>query len=595
MTELSRWVLVDDRDSRIQYTSGWSNGNGDTQSANSHGNFGLVYGNTLKVTSASDNGGFTFTFTGDRARIYGTNYPDYESSSDFDPDWECTLNGRVHTASKKDPYAYRQNQWQFCEYTDLAPGQHTIGLNAKGRSRPFYFDFIRYRASTTVSGETMHITRDDADIQYNGSWGPLAGTAHYTSTPQSSVSFRFIGTGLSLQAMAPKDIGSGPSQGTYTIDGGNTVPFTIQGVGSTTQYNRIIFSTPQLSNGEHTVVVTYRGSTSTTPLVVSNFVVSGGTNQRASTTNSSPETPNPPSSGTDSGSDGGGGSSGGTGSNNGGSSGSNSGGSGGGNDGGGETTNGGPPDDAVPDDDESSGGSGSGNGGSSGNSSSGNGNSGSNSGNGDGDGSTGSENNSSGGSSNNAGGSTDGSGKDPGNNTVYLKGSDSSGADNLDTPGLEGSGASGKSDTPVGAIVGGVLGALTVALMGILAIVVIRRRKRRNGSAPSILESEPSGGGGIVHGISHQTNPSMVPLRYHDDPMRERGSGVSDSSSAGLSYLRASQVDHEHGIGSPVSDSAARGAVGGATLLVPPPEPATQTPFRYSTQTRVTRPPSYRF
>jgi len=62
MTEPTRWVVVDDRDSRITYSGSWTTPNGN--SFNNRGNFGAVYRNTLHESSTAGST-MSFTFTGE--------------------------------------------------------------------------------------------------------------------------------------------------------------------------------------------------------------------------------------------------------------------------------------------------------------------------------------------------------------------------------------------------------------------------------------------------------------------------------------------------------------------------------------------------
>jgi hypothetical protein len=61
MSVNTRYVLVDDRDSAIDYTGAWSPASGDIW--NSRGEFGTTYLNTLQSTTASS-ASFSFTFDG---------------------------------------------------------------------------------------------------------------------------------------------------------------------------------------------------------------------------------------------------------------------------------------------------------------------------------------------------------------------------------------------------------------------------------------------------------------------------------------------------------------------------------------------------
>lgn len=94
------------------------------------------------------------------------------------------------------------------------------------------------------------------------------------------------GTGVSLYAMFPTELPHNDGQATYSIDGGPTTTFTIPGGGDISVYNRKIFEVTGLSKQDHTIVITYTSTSSSTPLVISQLFIEGGTNQRASASGS---------------------------------------------------------------------------------------------------------------------------------------------------------------------------------------------------------------------------------------------------------------------------------------------------------------------
>ncbi|KAJ2915936.1 hypothetical protein MD484_g4483, partial [Candolleomyces efflorescens] len=276
MTEPTRWVIIDDRDSRISYSGSWSTTSGDN--FNNRGNFGQTYLNTLRGSS-TDGSSFSFTFTGNAARIMGTNNDLVVRDGVADIDWDCILDGR--TVRREDFFQYAENNWVFCSFSNLVAGSHTIGVRVKNSSKTFWFDQIQYRPSGTVQGEVVAATRDDADLQYSSGWGPLANVAHNTLVRGSTATFRFTGTGVSLWAMYPRELSHNPGDATYTLDGGSAVSFTIPGGGDTSHYNRRIFQISGLSQGTHTIRLQYTSSSGSTPLVVGQFLIQGGTNLRA--------------------------------------------------------------------------------------------------------------------------------------------------------------------------------------------------------------------------------------------------------------------------------------------------------------------------
>ncbi|TEB33267.1 hypothetical protein FA13DRAFT_1627518 [Coprinellus micaceus] len=277
MTEPTRWVVIDDRDSRVQYSSGWSAVSGDTY--NNQGNFGPTYRNSLHGTG-TDGASLSFKFTGSAARIKGTTALQIDSAGVPNPDWECILDGRV--VKRANPFQYVENNWVFCAFDNLPGGEHTIGLNAKPKGRNFWFDYIEYRPTGTVDNEVVVAGRDDADLSYSTGWAALANVGHNTMIRGSTATFRFIGTGIGLYAMFPTELPHNEGQATYSIDNGPSTTFTIPGGGDISVYNRKIFEVTGLSKQAHTIVITYTSTGRTTPLVVAQMFIEGGTNVRAS-------------------------------------------------------------------------------------------------------------------------------------------------------------------------------------------------------------------------------------------------------------------------------------------------------------------------
>jgi hypothetical protein len=320
MTERTRAVIIDDRDSRIQFTGNWVAATGEAY--NNQGSYGPVYRNTLQGSTA--NGAkLTFSFNGEfssfavsllrsltdfrigtGAEILGTFDPEFEDgSTDPDPNWDCILDGGVNSDAKgasSPPGGGSINQWPFCRFSSLIPGQHTIELVVRTKGNAFWFDEIKYVPTDVVSGETIEVGQEDQDIRYGSYWQSYREVA-YTQTGGSRVTISFSGercaflswyynysptlilegTGITLLSNYHTDFPSGPSEAGYIIDDREPVFFTIPGGGSRDDYNRRLLEVPGLPAGNHILVVQYRGSVETIPLMVDRFLIEGGTNLRA--------------------------------------------------------------------------------------------------------------------------------------------------------------------------------------------------------------------------------------------------------------------------------------------------------------------------
>jgi hypothetical protein len=203
-----RLIMVDDTDSSIHYTGqGWFQ---DTGSRDGAGNFGPTYKHILHGTKSD--GSFSFQFNGELilfcgnhsvldinplvgtlVKIYGTNNR-VNTTSGWDPRWECFIDNVSIGAT--DPFPYDENNWLLCGQTDLNDGLHTITVNVTSTTgQPFWFDYVQYAPSSSVSEETAYIVVDHLDpgIEYGIGWVALGGTANMTSNHGSELWFNFTG------------------------------------------------------------------------------------------------------------------------------------------------------------------------------------------------------------------------------------------------------------------------------------------------------------------------------------------------------------------------------------------------------------------
>ncbi|KAF8163829.1 hypothetical protein B0H34DRAFT_340696 [Crassisporium funariophilum] len=117
----------------------------------------------------------------------------------------------------------------------------------------------------------MSNNADDTDpgFSYSGNWQTLTGstrqwqgTVHSTTQSGASATFRFVGTAARVYFTVPA--GSGSSMADISLDGvTRTVSKTSH---SDNFYDDLWFDSGLISNTQHTVVVTNRGSDGGTPL-----------------------------------------------------------------------------------------------------------------------------------------------------------------------------------------------------------------------------------------------------------------------------------------------------------------------------------------
>ncbi|KAH9480158.1 hypothetical protein JR316_0006755 [Psilocybe cubensis] len=269
-----RAIIIDDTDSRIQYSgSGWSPTKGGQDNL---GNFGAPYKDTLHGTNVD--GSLSFSFTGTKVTVFGTNNLRNDSGV-LDPTWECFIDN--NSIGNTPAFQFPENNWIFCEADGLSDGPHILTVNASvKKGQTFWFDDIQYVPSSSVSLDNTEIVvnNQDSAIQYGNGWVSLGNNANATQNTNSIFTFNFVGVSLSWYSFIPTEYPHGASLASYSVDGQASTQFSIgPAQGSTTVYNQILFETPQYSMGPHQIVVTYHGSSSTTPLALDFMIVQNGT------------------------------------------------------------------------------------------------------------------------------------------------------------------------------------------------------------------------------------------------------------------------------------------------------------------------------
>ncbi|KAF8624378.1 hypothetical protein AX15_005907 [Amanita polypyramis BW_CC] len=272
----SRQIVIDDTDPSIVYTGqGWFP---DLGTQDTVGNFGQTYLHTQHGTDA--NNSFVFSFEGTSIAVSGTTalkqIQGPNNVTTYDPTWECFVDGQ--SIGSTQPFIYAENNWLLCDKTGLTDGPHVLTLNVTTMGTTFWFDFLQFTPPPNKSygngSNVMSLSNLDPGIEYLTGWGPLGSTANCTTVPGSQAIFNFTGTSLTWVGFVPTELSHNASSASYSIDGGARTTFRLNGLApdaTTTIYNQIFFSTPELSPGPHTLLVTYLGSGSETPLVLSNI------------------------------------------------------------------------------------------------------------------------------------------------------------------------------------------------------------------------------------------------------------------------------------------------------------------------------------
>ncbi|KAF4616094.1 hypothetical protein D9613_011397 [Agrocybe pediades] len=285
-----RRVVVDDSDASIQYVGPWFE---DAGSKDSIGNFGQAYLSTSHGTNSDAS--LVFAFNGTQVQIFGTNNV-LGTSGTFDPTWECYVDKIKAGATAPEQTA--ENHWVLCEQDELVDGPHVITLNATVKSQTFWVDQIQYVPSSSVALDQQATYVDNTDPAltdaFGDGWAISGNVANMTNQTNSIFTMNFTGVSLTWYGVVRPELPISPTTGSFAVDGEPPHDFRLEGLspGEVTQYNHIFFQTPQYSQGQHTMVVTYLGNTNTTPLTLDYLIIQGGA-QMSNITVSPPNSTSP--------------------------------------------------------------------------------------------------------------------------------------------------------------------------------------------------------------------------------------------------------------------------------------------------------------
>ncbi|KAG6850864.1 hypothetical protein H0H93_007482 [Arthromyces matolae] len=276
---VSRRIVVDDSDQLLNYTGGWIQQQ--PGSYDHYGNFGPTY---LSTTHSTTSGGVvTFPFGGTSIQVFGT------TCVSGIPTWDCYVDGVKFNS--QNPFTSPENNWSLCELDSIIDGQHELTINVTSTNATFAFDYLVYTPSPTAALEPaiVRIDHTDPGLNYSSTgWSDLGGNAA-TSVAGSQVYFNFIGKGLSWVGYVPIEFGKASANGTYSVDGGSPTSFQLSGIDSSAPnslYYQTFFTTQDLAQGPHTIVVTYNGNNGISgqiPLTLDFLLVTNATSAPSAT------------------------------------------------------------------------------------------------------------------------------------------------------------------------------------------------------------------------------------------------------------------------------------------------------------------------
>jgi glucose/arabinose dehydrogenase len=207
--------------------------------------------------SSTTGSSYTFRFNGTQVSLYGAKAPHHGQAS-VQVDNRTPLTIDLYAATRADNVRlYRSGV--------LVAGQHTVKVTVKGTHQSastgntITVDRAIYVSPPTTTINDAVIGTTSGTFAYAGTWATSTGAAkylgddHFSSTTSSSYTLPFSGTQVALYgAKAPHH-----GQASVQIDGGTAV--TIDQYAATRVDDVLVYRSPVLAVGPHTVKVTVKG------------------------------------------------------------------------------------------------------------------------------------------------------------------------------------------------------------------------------------------------------------------------------------------------------------------------------------------------
>lgn len=259
------------------------------------GNNGSPLSSSLKAT---ENGMFSFSFSGVEVTVVVS----YTTSTEPSVLVSCKVDNNelgIHTPNSA------QNNWAICTSANLVDGDHTLVVDIPSPAgSSVFFDYILYAPSPNIqpdtAGASLRISSSDPSINYSDGFvvEKDTGSAQLTNAWHAHITVSFTGQQLTWYGVYSTSFPSTPSTAEYTIDGGSATQFSISGPtgndgSSTTALNQVVFQTPILAEGSHTLMTTFLGDGQGTPLGLAFVVVQNSSSDTSSSPPNSPVNPPP--------------------------------------------------------------------------------------------------------------------------------------------------------------------------------------------------------------------------------------------------------------------------------------------------------------
>lgn len=258
------YEIIDDIDSRFVYSSGSANNGGWDADGSGEANVTEHWSNSAGAT-------LTISFNGTKLELYGKAAPNHAMFSVSIDDGEAVECDAYAGTTDREKMLFESDTLEAGDHKAIIKVLDKRNTNSTGSGNVYGVQFVYAKVlnaqKTEFPGysiiEDMAMTSSDElfKIKYNGSWGGGSyypdlfhdGYEHYAHSGDS-YEMRFIGTKFEIYAS------KNAAHGIYdvTIDGeeAGTADGTIVGA---TKHQQLIYTSPELSDGEHTLKVELKG------------------------------------------------------------------------------------------------------------------------------------------------------------------------------------------------------------------------------------------------------------------------------------------------------------------------------------------------
>ncbi|KAG6855899.1 hypothetical protein H0H87_009579 [Tephrocybe sp. NHM501043] len=273
---MTRPVILDDTDSRIQYAGDWVLSTRNPILGAEE--FGSIYEGTTHGLMGRP-GGLTVTFEGKSVTVLGSFTA---TSVELGSDIICSVDdSTVHYNS----HPSTGNNQVLCTSEELEDGEHVLLVQFTKSSgtdtAQFWFDRLQYlphNSGTVPDGTRQLVLPNDPGLVFSSGWEEastgFSGMERRTNVNGSKLTFAFQGTSVAwIGSIQPGT--SVNSSLAYSIDGANPTLVLLGPLASNlTQFNQTIFSIPVLLPAKHTLDVIYSGSVDTVSLSLDYLYIS---------------------------------------------------------------------------------------------------------------------------------------------------------------------------------------------------------------------------------------------------------------------------------------------------------------------------------